>query len=92
MLSGTVKSLTIICALHPDDLSVDAKVDGALPLEVILSENVPLRQMILSMNLGKKWLFTNAGKTVDVVEAGYDPLFPRHGLLPVHSVFFIRYY
>ncbi|KAF9385905.1 hypothetical protein CPB97_004306 [Podila verticillata] len=43
---------------HPD-----AKVDGALPLEVILSENVPLREMILSMNVGKTWLFTNAGKT-----------------------------
>ncbi|KAG0339796.1 hypothetical protein BG000_001325 [Podila horticola] len=39
------------------------KVDGALPLEVILSENIPLREMILSMDVGKKWLFTNAGKT-----------------------------
>ncbi|KAG0091991.1 hypothetical protein BGZ93_005871 [Podila epicladia] len=43
-------------------MSEDTKVDGALPLEVILSENIPLREMILSMDVGKKWLFTNAGK------------------------------
>lgn len=49
------------------DMTVDTKVDGALPLEVILSENIPLREMILSMDVGKKWLFTNAGKTVDAV-------------------------
>ncbi|KAF9428240.1 hypothetical protein BGZ94_002997 [Podila epigama] len=42
---------------HPDD-----KVDGALPLEDILQENIPLRDMIKSMNIEKKWLFTNAGK------------------------------
>ncbi|KAK3835854.1 MAG: pyrimidine 5'-nucleotidase [Linnemannia elongata] len=42
---------------HPD-----AKVDGALPLEDILSENPPLREMIKSMKIEKKWLFTNAGK------------------------------
>ncbi|KAF9937593.1 hypothetical protein BGZ67_001050, partial [Mortierella alpina] len=42
---------------HPDN-----KVDGALPLENILQQNVPLRQMIQAMNVGKKWLFTNAGE------------------------------
>ncbi|KAG0342335.1 hypothetical protein BG000_005395 [Podila horticola] len=42
---------------HPDE-----KVDGALPLEEILQENIPLRDMIKSMNIEKKWLFTNAGK------------------------------
>ncbi|KAF9383456.1 hypothetical protein CPB97_006445 [Podila verticillata] len=42
---------------HPDK-----KVDGALPLEEILHENIPLRDMIKSMNIEKKWLFTNAGK------------------------------
>ncbi|KAG0095070.1 hypothetical protein BGZ93_006377 [Podila epicladia] len=42
---------------HPDE-----KVDGALPLEEILHENIPLRDMIKSMNMEKKWLFTNAGK------------------------------
>ncbi|KAG0377134.1 hypothetical protein BGX24_006668 [Mortierella sp. AD032] len=42
---------------HPD-----AKVDGALPLEDILSENPPLREMIKSLKIEKKWLFTNAGK------------------------------
>ncbi|KAF9937539.1 hypothetical protein BGZ67_001107 [Mortierella alpina] len=42
---------------HPDD-----KVDGSLPLEKILQENIPLREMIKSMNIEKKWLFTNAGK------------------------------
>ncbi|KAF8952502.1 hypothetical protein BGZ52_005827 [Haplosporangium bisporale] len=40
----------------------DKKVDGALPLEEILHENIPLRDMIKSMNIEKKWLFTNAGK------------------------------
>lgn len=64
MLSGIARSLTVNLALYPGDMIVDAKVDGALPLEVILSENVPLREMILSMNVGKTWLFTNAGKTV----------------------------
>ncbi|KAG0362748.1 hypothetical protein BG005_004370 [Podila minutissima] len=42
---------------HPDE-----KVDGALPLEEILHENIPLRDMIKSMNIEKKWLYTNAGK------------------------------
>ncbi|KAG0327908.1 hypothetical protein BGZ99_006580 [Dissophora globulifera] len=42
---------------HPDE-----KVDGSLPLEEILSENKALRDMIISMNVEKKWLFTNAGK------------------------------
>ncbi|KAI7820543.1 HAD-like domain-containing protein, partial [Gamsiella multidivaricata] len=42
---------------HPDD-----KVDGALPLEDLLHENIPLRDMIKSLNIEKKWLFTNAGK------------------------------
>ncbi|KAG0196683.1 hypothetical protein BGX28_009858, partial [Mortierella sp. GBA30] len=42
---------------HPDN-----KVDGALPLENILKENPPLQNMIKSMNVGKKWLFTNAGE------------------------------
>ncbi|KAF9336153.1 hypothetical protein BG006_009564 [Podila minutissima] len=42
---------------HPDE-----KVDGALPLEEILQENIPLRDMIKSMNIEKKWLYTNAGK------------------------------
>lgn len=44
--------------------SIDKKVDGALPLEEILHENIPLRDMIKSMNIEKKWLFTNAGKEV----------------------------
>ncbi|KAF8921649.1 hypothetical protein BGZ58_004075, partial [Dissophora ornata] len=39
-----------------------AKVDGSLPLDDILKENIPLRDMINSMNIEKKWLFTNAGK------------------------------
>jgi hypothetical protein len=43
---------------------IDEKVDGALPLEEILSENPPLREMIKSMKIEKKWLFTNAGKAV----------------------------
>ncbi|KAF9955938.1 hypothetical protein BGZ72_003255 [Mortierella alpina] len=43
---------------HPDN-----KVDGALPLENILQQNIPLREMIQTMNVGKKWLFTNAGET-----------------------------
>ncbi|KAG0196725.1 hypothetical protein BGX28_009805 [Mortierella sp. GBA30] len=42
--------------------SVDDKVDGSLPLEEILQENIPLREMIKSMKIEKKWLFTNAGK------------------------------
>ncbi|KAG0039802.1 hypothetical protein BGZ82_006655 [Podila clonocystis] len=42
---------------HPDE-----KVDGALPLEEILQKNIPLRDMIKSLNIEKKWLFTNAGK------------------------------
>ncbi|KAF9357518.1 hypothetical protein BGX26_003588 [Mortierella sp. AD094] len=40
----------------------DAKVDDALPLEELLHENKPLREMLLSLNIEKKWLFTNAGK------------------------------
>lgn len=44
------------------DVSIDDKVDGALPLEELLSENIPLRDMIKSMDVEKKWLFTNAGK------------------------------
>ncbi|KAF9205559.1 hypothetical protein BGZ49_003856 [Haplosporangium sp. Z 27] len=40
----------------------DSMVDDALPLEDILSENKPLREMLLSLNIEKKWLFTNAGK------------------------------
>ncbi|KAF9981475.1 hypothetical protein BGZ75_007257 [Mortierella antarctica] len=40
----------------------DDKVDGSLPLEEVLQENIPLREMIKSMNIEKKWLFTNAGK------------------------------
>ncbi|KAF9896619.1 hypothetical protein BX616_007097 [Lobosporangium transversale] len=40
----------------------DSKVDGDLPLENILTENHLLREMIQSMNVGKKWLFTNAGE------------------------------
>ncbi|KAG0219343.1 hypothetical protein BGX31_011343 [Mortierella sp. GBA43] len=43
---------------HPDE-----KVDGAVPLEQMLEVNVPLRDMIKSMEVEKKWLFTNAGKT-----------------------------
>ncbi|KAF9364348.1 hypothetical protein BGX34_001778 [Mortierella sp. NVP85] len=42
---------------HPDD-----QVDGALPLDELLFENIPLRDMIESLNVEKKWLFTNAGK------------------------------
>ncbi|KAF9963814.1 hypothetical protein BGZ65_010878 [Modicella reniformis] len=38
------------------------KVDGSLPLEELLHENIPLRDMIKSMKIEKKWLFTNAGK------------------------------
>ncbi|KAF9945700.1 hypothetical protein BGZ70_003665 [Mortierella alpina] len=41
----------------------DNKVDGALPLENILQQNVPLREMIQAMKVDKKWLFTNAGET-----------------------------
>ncbi|KAG0361886.1 hypothetical protein BGZ54_008892 [Gamsiella multidivaricata] len=40
----------------------DDKVDGGLPLENILKPKPPLRDMIRSMKVGKKWLFTNAGK------------------------------
>ncbi|KAF8948286.1 hypothetical protein BGZ46_005388, partial [Entomortierella lignicola] len=40
----------------------DSMVDDALPLEDILSENKPLREMLLSLDIEKKWLFTNAGK------------------------------
>ncbi|KAI1309523.1 hypothetical protein EDD11_004072 [Mortierella claussenii] len=40
----------------------DDKVDGDLPLETILQKNQPLRDMIQSMSVGKKWLFTNAGE------------------------------
>ncbi|KAI7818606.1 HAD-like domain-containing protein [Gamsiella multidivaricata] len=49
---------------HPDiDISdYDDKVDGGLPLENILKPKPPLRDMIRSMKVGKKWLFTNAGK------------------------------
>ncbi|KAG0297429.1 hypothetical protein BGZ98_000605 [Dissophora globulifera] len=39
------------------------KVDGALPLERVLKKDPALREMILSMNVGKKWLFTNAGES-----------------------------
>ncbi|KAF9993852.1 hypothetical protein BGZ80_011669 [Entomortierella chlamydospora] len=46
-----------LVANHPD-----AKVDDALPLEDLLQENKPLREMLLSLNVEKKWLFTNAGK------------------------------
>ncbi|KAI1319770.1 hypothetical protein EDD11_003155 [Mortierella claussenii] len=42
--------------------SKDEKVDGALPLEELLHENIPLRNMINSLKIEKKWLFTNAGK------------------------------
>ncbi|CAO3570634.1 unnamed protein product [Mortierella alpina] len=42
--------------------AIDNKVDGALPLENILQHNVPLREMIQAMKVGKKWLFTNAGE------------------------------
>ncbi|KAF9993907.1 hypothetical protein BGZ79_001364 [Entomortierella chlamydospora] len=38
-------------------------VDGALPLETLLNENQALRSMIHSMEVGKKWLFTNAGES-----------------------------
>ncbi|KAG0010089.1 hypothetical protein BGZ80_001795 [Entomortierella chlamydospora] len=41
----------------------DNKVDGALPLETLLNENQALRSMIHSMEVGKKWLFTNAGES-----------------------------
>lgn len=52
--------------IHPirSWMIIDEKVDGALPLEEILSENPPLREMIKSMKIEKKWLFTNAGKAV----------------------------
>ncbi|KAF9104015.1 hypothetical protein BGX27_010274 [Mortierella sp. AM989] len=40
----------------------DEKVDDALPLEELLYENKALREMILSLKIEKKWLFTNAGK------------------------------
>ncbi|KAF9413788.1 hypothetical protein BGZ94_000609 [Podila epigama] len=52
----------LLNSIQIDIEDYDAKVDGALPLEVILCENIPLREMIQSMNIGKKWLFTNAGK------------------------------
>ncbi|KAF9988966.1 hypothetical protein BGZ75_007991 [Mortierella antarctica] len=52
----------IAVADHIDIRDYDNKVDGALPLENILQQNVPLRQMIQAMNVGKKWLFTNAGE------------------------------
>ncbi|KAG0235285.1 hypothetical protein BGW42_005452 [Actinomortierella wolfii] len=42
---------------HPDD-----KVDGSLPLETILQDDPELRNMIKTLNVEKKWLFTNAGK------------------------------
>ncbi|KAG0050280.1 hypothetical protein BGZ83_004932 [Gryganskiella cystojenkinii] len=42
---------------HPDD-----KVDGSLDLEHILQPNPALREMIRTMKIEKKWLFTNAGK------------------------------
>lgn len=45
----------------------DEKVDGALPLEELLHENIPLRDMIKSMKVEKKWLFTNAGKKVKLL-------------------------
>ncbi|GJJ79254.1 hypothetical protein EMPS_11614 [Entomortierella parvispora] len=50
---------------HPevDIRDYDEKVDGALPLEIILKEDPALRSMIQSMNIGKKWLFTNAGES-----------------------------
>ncbi|KAF9114592.1 hypothetical protein BGX27_010348 [Mortierella sp. AM989] len=41
----------------------DDKVDGGLPLESLLTRNPSLRSMIHSMNVGKKWLFTNAGES-----------------------------
>ncbi|ORZ23743.1 HAD-like domain-containing protein [Lobosporangium transversale] len=51
--------------LHHPEIDIkdyDDKVDGALPLQDILKENIPLRNMIKSLNIEKKWLFTNAGK------------------------------
>ncbi|KAG0053308.1 hypothetical protein BGZ83_001347 [Gryganskiella cystojenkinii] len=50
---------------HPeiDIKDYDDKVDGALPLETILKEDPALRDMIQSMTIGKKWLFTNAGES-----------------------------
>ncbi|KAF9906943.1 hypothetical protein BX616_000563 [Lobosporangium transversale] len=48
--------------LEIDIKDYDDKVDGALPLQDILKENIPLRNMIKSLNIEKKWLFTNAGK------------------------------
>ncbi|KAF9199692.1 hypothetical protein BGZ49_010164 [Haplosporangium sp. Z 27] len=48
---------------YQDIADYDDKVDGALPLETLLEENLPLRRMIQSMNVGKKWLFTNAGES-----------------------------
>ncbi|KAF9164331.1 hypothetical protein DFQ26_001577 [Actinomortierella ambigua] len=43
---------------HPDD-----KVDGSLPLESVLHDDPELRNMIKTLNVEKKWLFTNAGKS-----------------------------
>ncbi|KAF8970758.1 hypothetical protein BGZ46_010389, partial [Entomortierella lignicola] len=48
---------------YQDIADYDDKVDGALPLETLLEENLPLRRMIQSMDVGKKWLFTNAGES-----------------------------
>ncbi|KAG0310572.1 hypothetical protein BGZ99_000297 [Dissophora globulifera] len=50
---------------HPeiDVRDYNDKVDGALPLERVLRKDPALREMILSMNVGKKWLFTNAGES-----------------------------
>ncbi|KAF9925690.1 hypothetical protein FBU30_004582, partial [Linnemannia zychae] len=42
---------------HPD-----SKVDGGLPLEKLIAPNPELRDMMDSMKVGKKWLFTNAGE------------------------------
>ncbi|KAF9972299.1 hypothetical protein BGZ73_004598 [Actinomortierella ambigua] len=45
-----------------DVADYDEKVDGSLPLETVLQDDPELRNMIKSLNVEKKWLFTNAGK------------------------------
>ncbi|KAF9584010.1 hypothetical protein BGW38_007869 [Lunasporangiospora selenospora] len=57
-----LRSEGFICIILIDIRDYDEKVDLALPLEDILHENIPLREMIKSLKVEKKWLFTNAGK------------------------------
>ncbi|KAF9347115.1 hypothetical protein BGX26_001386 [Mortierella sp. AD094] len=75
------------CSIPIDIRDYDAKVDGALPLETLLKENQALRSMIHSMDIGKKWLFTNAGENPD--QKAFEKAMVQAGVLSPDLCYFV---